>query len=57
MIIRMPSAHRKKMTVQKFYAHSEPGIPKEEWQEYEGGLESATGRACKLVESFGMCGI
>ena len=41
------------MTVQKFYAHSKPGIPEEEWQELREHLQNTACRAKEFASIFG----
>jgi len=41
------------MTVQKFYAHSKPGIPKEEWQELREHLQNTAFSAKEFASIFG----
>ena len=41
------------MTVQKFYAHSKPGIPEEEWQELREHLQNTAFSAKEFASIFG----
>ncbi len=44
------------MTAQKFYAHSNPRVPKEEWQELREHLQNTAFRAKEFASIFGASG-